>query len=99
MNGIQRRRLMKKSLRNFMHKKLIIITIIAQLLILVEGTAVSVVANAQEKEQQYSEYTETMRHVEEHLEEHSRSNFEINRAIIRTNLRGKMREVDITPTL
>ena len=90
---------MRKSLRNFIHKKLIIITIIAQLLILVEGTAVSVVANAQEKEQQYSEYTETMRHVEEYLEEHSRSNFEINRAMIRTNLRGKMREVDITPIL
>lgn len=90
---------MKKKLHNFIHKKLIIITLIAQLLILSQGTAISAIASPQEKSQQYFEYTETMRHVEEHLEEHTQNDFDINRAMLKTNLRGKMREFDIPPIL
>lgn len=85
---------MKKKIHNFIHKKLIIMAILTQLIIVFGGSAMSVAVDAQEKNQQYFEYTETMRHLEEHLEEHSRNKFEMNRAMIRTNLRGKMREVD-----
>ena len=85
---------MKKKIHNLIHKKLIIIVILTQLFIVFGGTAMSVAVDAQEKNQQYFEYTETMRHLEEHLQEHNENKFEMSRAMMRTNLRAKMREAD-----
>ncbi|MGL5617200.1 MAG: hypothetical protein ACRDD2_13400 [Sarcina sp.] len=85
---------MRKKINNLIHKKLIIITIVTQLLIAFGGTAMSVVANAEENNHQFYEYMETLKHLEEHLEQHSRSYSEINRAVARINIRGKMRESD-----
>lgn len=92
---------MKNKIHNFIHKKLIIIVIVTQLLIVFGGITMHMVEDAAESNAQYHEYMETMRHVEEHLAEHNENKFEMSRAMTRINLRSRSRTLDyyLNPTI
>lgn len=85
---------MKNTMHNFFHKNLIMVVIISQILIVFGGLAINVVSDISEQNSQYSEYLETMRHLEEHLSDNSENKFAANMALTRVNLRSRTRSED-----